>query len=125
MAGAHCALGQCIDDCAGTKCPQGQLCAMGACIADPNAHVGGSSSTGGSGTGGEIVIVIPEQPGKGGAGSVDGGAGKAANAGTESLSSGSDPAKGCSCRVAGGGDRSRFLVGLALLSAWGLRRRRR
>jgi MYXO-CTERM domain-containing protein len=128
MAGAHCALGQCVDDCAGTKCPQGQLCEMGACIPDLNAQVGGSSGVGGSGTGGDIVIVIP---GKGGSsGSVDGGAGKTANAaGTDSLSSGADPAelaaKGCGCRVAGRGDGSRLLAGLVLMGALGLRRRRR
>jgi MYXO-CTERM domain-containing protein len=104
---------------------------MGACTADPNAQVGGTSGTGGAGTGGDIVIMIPDPPNKGGhSGSVDGGAGKTTSeAGTQTLSSGADPqelaAKGCGCSIPGGNDGNRVLAGLLLVGALGLRRRRR
>jgi len=129
MAGAHCALGQCVDDCAGTKCPQGQLCQLGSCVADPNANVGGSTGMGG--TGGDIVIVIPDPSGKGGSsGSLEPSGGTSANqGGTHVLSSGDDAsgveAKGCGCSIPGSGGNARMLAGLALLGALGLRRRRR
>ncbi len=130
MPGSHCSLGSCVDDCAGTKCPTGQLCQLGACIADPNAQVGGTSGIGGQGTGGDLVIVIPDPTTTGGKGSGDGTAGKSAmsDGGTQVLSSGDDAgdaAKGCGCSVPGGGNSGRALLGLALLGAWGWRRRRR
>jgi MYXO-CTERM domain-containing protein len=129
MAGSHCSMGNCVDDCAGTKCPQGQVCQMGGCVADPNAEVGGSNGTGGSGSGGQIIVVIPE-PGKGGTtGSLDGTAGKATSGGSQELSSGDettgDGGKGCGCSVPGGRSGARALIGLLLLGALGLRRRRR
>ena len=130
MAGAHCALGQCVDDCAGTVCPQGQLCQMGACVADPNANIGGSSSIGGK-PGDDIVIVIPDPTSKGGSSGSPGpsGGASASEGGTQVLSSGDDPggaeAKGCGCNVPGSGGNARVLAGLALLGALSLRRRRR
>ncbi len=129
MAGTHCSKGTCVDDCAGTKCPTGQMCAMGSCVADPNAQVGGSGSSGGSGTGGDLVITIPDPISTGGSkGSVDGDAGSKAQGGTQVLSSGDDAgdvdAKGCGCSVPGGRSGTGALLGLALLGALGLRRRR-
>lgn len=121
MAGMHCAMGACVDDCAGTKCPAGQRCDTGSCIPDPSANTGGSASTGGSdgtGTGGDIVIVNP-----GNAGSTGGGTKSKGDGTPDSLSSG-DPAKGCGCGVPSGGNDARAL-GLLLLGALGLRRRRR
>jgi MYXO-CTERM domain-containing protein len=121
----------CVDDCAGTKCPQGQLCQMGSCIADPNAQVGGSSSTGGSGTGGDIPIIpIPTdpKPGTGGsaAGSSTGGTTGSTDGGSGMLSSGdgSGDAKGCGCSIPGGSSGAGAIAGLMLLGALGLRRRR-
>jgi MYXO-CTERM domain-containing protein len=130
VAGSHCSMGNCVDDCAGTKCPQGQLCQLGGCVADPLAEVGGSNGTGGNGSGGQIVVVIPES-GKGGVtGSVDGTAGtKATSGGSQSLSSGDessgDGGSGCGCSIPGGPGGARARLGLLLLGALGLRRRRR
>jgi MYXO-CTERM domain-containing protein len=125
MVGTHCSLGNCVDDCAGTKCPQGQLCEMGACVADPNASGGGSSGTGGTGTGGDIVITIPDpNAGRGGSLAPNGG-GSTSHGGSGSLSSSDDVAKGCGCSIPGGGHGGRALLGLGLLAGWSLRRRRR
>jgi MYXO-CTERM domain-containing protein len=126
MSGTHCSMGNCVDDCAGTKCPQGQLCELGACVADPNANVGGSSATGGVGGGGDIVITIPGSGGKGG-GSLDPSGGSAAQGGTQLLGSGDEAgnAKGCGCSVPGRGGGSAALVVLGLLAGFGRRGRRR
>jgi len=103
---------------------------MGACIADPNAQVAGSSSGGSLGSGGDLIIVIPDPSTTGGKGSIDGTAGKkSSSGGSQELSSGDDTgdiaAKGCGCSVPGGSNSGRALFGIALLGAWGLRRRRR
>ena len=133
FAGCQCATPPAKPPAAGcvldVDCGAEQLCQAGACVADPNAQVGGTSGIGGQGIGGDLVIVIPDPGTTGGKGSVDG-AGKAgsSNGGTQVLSSGDDTgdvaAKGCGCSVPGGGNSGRALLGLALLGAWRWRRRR-
>jgi hypothetical protein len=134
MAGSHCSLGNCVDDCAGAKCPTGQICSMGGCVVDPNAQVGSGGSGGGGGSGGDIIIVPNPNPASGGTtgspGTGNGAGTKGSgddNGETPMLSSG-EPAgsSGCGCSVPSGRGGFVSLVSIAglLLGALGLRRRR-
>lgn len=127
--GTHCSMGACVDDCAGAVCPHGQICMAGDCVADPNASVGGSGGSGG--TGDPPIVIDP--PNKAGTSSASGGSGSGAEGGTDNggpkLGDGvgdAEAAKGCGCRVPapGGGLGALAVVGLAASIAL-LRRRRR
>jgi MYXO-CTERM domain-containing protein len=127
MAGSHCSMGACVDDCAGTSCPPGQICSMGGCIADPNASTSGGSA--GTSTGGSGIIIT--DPGKGASSNGLGGASGSGDpnaAGSGQQLSGGDAegeAGGCGCAVPGHGSGARAMAGLALAAALLLRRRRR
>lgn len=112
-AGEHCAPdGTCVDDCADAKCPTGQICQTGECVADPNAGTGG----GGGGTGGGLF----DTGGSGGASAGNGGAGAASGA-----RPGAVEASGCGCRVGGDGTSAAGLAAaLGLLGLLAARRRR-
>jgi hypothetical protein len=122
MAGSHCAMGACVDDCAGTQCPPGQMCALGECLADPNAPstggAAGSNSTGG------IIVFEPGKggTGKGGTGSMNGGTSSGAG---QMLSSGEGAGGGCGCSIPAQRGGLRALAGVAMAAVLLLRRRRR
>lgn len=100
--GAHCANGQCVDNCQGVACPAGQICDTGACIEDPTSSSGGANGTGeggngngATGAGGSIVI----DPGN------DGGHDSAGGSPSDSGQLGdkvSIEPKGCGCSTPGG-----------------------
>jgi MYXO-CTERM domain-containing protein len=117
--GTHCVAGQCIDDCDGAACPQGQVCSAGQCVA---GSTDGGAGSGGSAADGGLVL------GGGSGGLTLGGSGGQGHGATGALA-GTDTASdngGCGCRVAGGGPLGWLgLLGLALVAAGGLVRRRR
>ncbi|RYZ03089.1 MAG: DUF4114 domain-containing protein [Myxococcales bacterium] len=122
--GTHCVAGECLDNCADARCPAGQICEAGSCVADPDAGSGAGGAGNGSGIGGDDggIIIEPGEPGSGGSGEgpEDGGVGGSSNY---------VEAKGCSCEVPGAGrshQASLALLGLALsFGAARARRKRR
>ncbi len=126
MVGTHCALGACVDDCAGTQCPTGQLCSMGDCVADPNASAQGGSGTGGAGEDGGNVVVDPGSAAStnGGSRGADGAGASGADLGSGQQLSSGDGADGCGCSVPGRAAGS-GLLGALLLGGGLLARRRR
>ena len=120
--GTHCALGECIDDCADARCPAGQLCDEGSCIDDPSAGNGGARSGGADGSGGDDGggIVIDPDP-------IDGNEGGAPNDGGVAPDTTRIEVVGCGCAVAGGSRSNGLFVlaGLVLVGMPVLRRRRR
>lgn len=122
MAGSHCAMGACVDDCAGTQCPPGQMCALGECLADPNAPSTGGAA-GSNSTGGAIVF----EPGKGGTGNAGSGSvnGGTSSGGGQMLSSGEGAGSGCGCSIPAQRGGLRAAAGVAMAAVLLLRRRRR
>jgi hypothetical protein len=93
-------------------------------VADPNAGLGGSSGTAGTGTGGDMMLQFPDPSGKAGRGSTDTNVGGGAtHGGSETPSVGSPGAKGCGCSFPASGGSARATLALLLLGAWSLRRR--
>lgn len=120
--GTRCVAGECVDNCADAKCPAGQICEAGGCIADPNGGGGDGAGGAGDGRGGEDgggIIIEPGGPGSGGTGngSDDGGVGGSSNY---------VEAKGCSCETPGTARSSAAsLAMLGLLLSAGVARARR
>lgn len=121
--GTHCIGGECVDDCAGARCPAGQRCERGSCIGESSSGEGGANGGPDPGAGGEEGgIVIPPGQGQGGtaANPESGGvAGKGSYV----------EAKGCSCETPGRGRSHGALLALlgslALAAVVRSRRKRR
>lgn len=110
-AGSHCRAGACVDDCAGSVCPQGQLCSAGRCQPGMSSN-GGSMPTDSM----DPVVIVPDSGGTGGA--------KAGAAGAPPGAAPADaPKSGCGCSVAGNGWSGTPLAMLGLLAV-GRRRQR-
>jgi len=121
-AGQGCVAGQCVDACAGAKCPGGAACTNGSCAPPPASATGGAGAT--TGGSGNVSIGVGTSGGPALGTSNGLGTGNSSAVGATSATFGNGNG-GCGCRISTSTARgSLSLLGLlGLLVAVGRRRR--